>query len=248
MMPVGEYDRRLVILTRERGKISVFAKGARRQSSPLIACSQPFVFGDFFLYQGRNSYTLYGAEIKNYFQELRGDVELTFHGLYFCEVMDYLTSEGNDELDFLRLLYQSLRALSHPRIGAKLARVVFDWKSFYLNGEGPCVGRCAFCGKDANEIMENAPDGKVLFRVKAGGIVCEECAAMPEKNRFGEAGCRLSPGAWYALNFIGGTPIDKLFTFVLKDEVQKELASLFCAYRKEYMPHRFSSLELLETL
>ncbi len=62
-------DRRLVILTREQGKITAFAKGVRRPSSQLISKTQLFVMGAFTVYPGRNAYTL-DVDAKEYFHEL----------------------------------------------------------------------------------------------------------------------------------------------------------------------------------
>ena len=124
--PVGEYDRRLVILSRERGKITAFARGARRPGSPLMACSCPFVFGNFSLYEGRDAYTLVQAEIQNYFREIAEDMEAACYGSYFLEFSDYYARENIEALEPLKLLYQSLRALLKPAIPNRLVKPVLS--------------------------------------------------------------------------------------------------------------------------
>lgn len=136
-VPIGEYDRRVVILTKERGKISAFAKGARKPNSRLVAAASPFSFGEFKLYEGRTSYNIVEAEISNYFEGLREDFEGACYGMYFLEMMDYYTRENNDEKQMLKLLYQSLRALQHPGLKRELVRCIFELKAIVLNGEFP---------------------------------------------------------------------------------------------------------------
>ena len=137
--PIGEYDRRVVMLTKEKGKISAFAKGSRRQTSKLLAATNPFSFGTFQLYAGRISYNILDASISNYFDGLREDFEGAYYGMYFLEVMDYYTRENNDEKEMLKLLYQSLRALMHESLDNRLVRYIFEMKAMVLNGEFPGI-------------------------------------------------------------------------------------------------------------
>ena len=135
--PVGEYDKRVVILTKERGKLAAFARGARKQSSRLLAPTCPFSFGQFGLYAGKNSYTLTEASISNYFEALRKDFEGACFGQYFLEICDYCARENNDERELLKLLYQSLRALSASSIPKELVRYIFEIRTIVINGEFP---------------------------------------------------------------------------------------------------------------
>lgn len=143
--PIGEYDRRVVLLTKERGKISAFAKGSRRPGNRLMAPTNPFSFGQFKLFAGRNSYTMSDAEITNYFEELRQDFAGAYYGMYFLEICDYYTRENNDETGMLKLIYQSLRALAAPNFDNRLVRSVFELKSVMINGE--------FLGVSAQDVL-----------------------------------------------------------------------------------------------
>lgn len=137
--PIGEYDRRICLLTKERGKISAFAKGARKPGTKTSAATNLFSFGVFKLHEGKNSYTIAEADISNYFEQLRTDYISAYYGMYFAEVTDYYTRENNDEREMLKLLYQSMRALCVVSLPNDLIQCIFEIKAIAINGEFPGI-------------------------------------------------------------------------------------------------------------
>lgn len=231
--PIGEYDRRVVILTKERGKISAFARGARRPNSALVGVTSPFSFGQFTVYEGRTSYTLMSASISNYFQELRMDVEGAYYGFYFLDLANYYGREANDETRLLKLLYQTFRALVNPKIPNRLIRYIYELKIISINGEAPQVFECISCGDTERD---------KVFSVQKGGLVCVDCGAQIRDGR------RLLPSTLYTMQYIVSSSIEKLYTFLVKDEVLEELADVVTEYLDGYVGKRFKSLEILETI
>lgn len=232
-MPIGDYDKRLVILTKERGRITAFAKGARRPNSALLACSQPFSFGEFFVYESRSSFRIVSVNIQNYFAELREDLDSVYYGLYFCELADYLTQENMDGTLILKLLYQSFRALIKKSIDPKLIRYIFELKIIALNGEAPQVFECINCG---------STDELQWFSPTAPGALCAQC-----RKHYNDAR-KVSPSTIYTMQYILATDVVKLFNFTVTNEVLWEFAKCMDQYRKLTIEKEMKSLELLEML
>lgn len=158
--PVGESDKRVVILSKERGKITAFARGARKPNSRFLAATNPFSFGVFKLYEGKSAYTLADVTVQNYFEQMRTNYDAAMYGMYFLEVMDYYTQENNDEAEMLKLLYQSLKALLCDSLDKKLVRCVFEMKTLVIQGEFPGApkdGRWAEATFYAIDFIEKTP-------------------------------------------------------------------------------------------
>lgn len=231
-MPIGEYDKRITLLTKERGKITAFARGARRQNSQFLAVTNPFSFGEFELFEGRSTYTVSKASAGNYFRELANDFAAACYGFYFLEFAEYYCQENGDEREMLKLLYQSLRALESTAFDNRLVRVVFELKALAINGEAPNVFRCAKCG--GKEKLSH-------FSAETAQMLCASCAGA------GAASYRaLLESTVYAMQFVISSPVEKLYTFSVSPEVLAELMRAMREFFARHIRHAFRSLAVLE--
>ncbi|MGN6711149.1 DNA repair protein RecO [Anaerocolumna jejuensis] len=232
-MPVGEYDKRLVILTKEKGKITAFAKGARKPGSAFLACSNPFSFGTFELYEGRSAYTILAVNITNYFEELRVDVEGAYYGMYFCELADYYSHEFEDGGESLKLLYQSLKALSLENIGKPLVRRIYELRLFQINGVAPQVFACVKCGRK---------EELVSYKETLSGVLCKNCRTGSKDT------VKISEAALYTMQYILSAPLTKLYTFTVSGEVLQELETCMDIHAREQIDRELKSLKILKMM
>ncbi len=231
--PAGDYDKRMVILTKELGKITVFARGARKSTSPFLASANPFVMGSFQIVEGRSAYSLRQANVKEYFTDLAMRQPGVYYGFYFLELADYYGKEGNCETHTLNLLYVTLKALMSGQISNALIRAIFELRTQVINGEYPALFECVECG--AKENLRYISD-------RLEGCVCAGCAPGVRDK------WELSGTALYALQYIVSVPLEKLYTFTLKPEVEREVTRWTKRYIEKHTDKKFKSLEILEVM
>ena len=134
-MPMGEHDRRVLLLTAEIGKVSAFIRGGRKAGNPLMAAGMAFAFGRYELYPGRSAYTVKSAELQNYFDFLSMDPEAFCYASYFAELAAYYSRENIEDYPLLRLLVKGIQSLSNARLNRALVRYSFELKLMQIEGE-----------------------------------------------------------------------------------------------------------------
>lgn len=233
--PIREYDRRVELLTRERGRISAFAQGARRPNSALSACTLLFTFGEFQVREGRNSYYISSGTIQSQFGDLAEDYDALCYCSYFAEMARYFTRENMEAPQELLLMYVTIRAVMAAKIPLPLIRVVYELRLMMIEGEMLELFECLGCGKQNTRTVYLA----------AGGLVCEDCAAKDEKLKHSYP-LQVSADALYTLQYILTAETGRLYAFRVTDPVLGELKNFMKRYFARYLPHHFSTLDFIE--
>ncbi len=166
-LAVREADRVLVLLTREQGKLRVWAHGAARPASRKRGAVQPFCRSRFLLAQGREIDTVRQAEVLEDFAFLYADLKALGLAVYLCELAEGFAPEGQPNPGIYRLLLQVLRRLTGPR--RDLLVRFFESSILALSGLRPELDVCAACA--------GRPAGPLRFSPRLGGLLCGACRA-----------------------------------------------------------------------
>ncbi len=173
VFPWSETSCIATLFTRDFGKISVLAKGARRPKSPfeaaldlLSVCRIVFIpkAGDVLD-------LLTEAKLTRRFRAGARDLLRLYAGYYVCELLDRVTLRDDRHTEVFALAEQTLDALA--RTDLEIRAIVLRWELQLMRmlGHLPSWNQCSQCG-------EPIPDAATsVFGAEAGGVLCERCQA-----------------------------------------------------------------------
>lgn len=226
-----ESDSILTVLTAEKGKLAVIARGARKRGSRLAAASQLLAYSEMTVYESRGWHMMREGTTVQIFAGLRQEVERLALASYFAELTETVTQEGESAEEILPLLLNALYALGELRREPALVKAAFELRLLSAAGFAPMLFGCCRCGAEE--------DGVALDPL-AGGMVCERCA--------GVGTMALSSGAIAAARHIVLAEAKRLYAFSLAPEELAQLARAAERYALTQLERGFSTLEFYQSL
>lgn len=166
-MDYQETDKLVTIFTEQEGKIRAIAKGIKKPGSTLRACIQPFCHSLLYLRPGRNLELVTQGRLKDFYGNLREDINGTLQAMYLMELLD---KSLMDRVAMKPLFNTTVEVLEYLDLHGlnPLAIRYFELKLLIYLGYQPVLGQCVRCGQSVNNDRE--------FDLAEGGVICATCS------------------------------------------------------------------------
>jgi DNA repair protein RecO (recombination protein O) len=168
----GESDKVVTLLSRERGKVSAFARGARASRRRFGGALEPFTLltAEARVRSGSELLGLESVAVEQGFGAIRGDLARIACASYAAELARELVRDHEPHADLFDLLAAYLALLdAEPARPAALR--AFELGALRAAGLMPRLDGCARCG---GELAGALP--AVRFDPGQGGALCAACA------------------------------------------------------------------------
>lgn len=227
-------DKLLTVLTKDRGRVTLRARGVRSNRSRLKAPCQLLAFSEFTVFENRGFLTVQEAASKELFWELRSDLERLSLSSYFAHVAEVVSQEDSPNPQLLSLLLNCFYALGKLQKPQALVKAAFEVRIACLSGYEPDLSGCAVCGNPAAD----------RFNVSRGVLQCERCRIEEDD------GLRmpLGVGTLAALHYLTACDSRRLFSFEIGPDSLRELGDLAETYLTAQLERGFSTLDFYKSL
>lgn len=162
------------LFTRDFGKISVVAKGARRPKSPFEAALDLLsVCRVVFIDKSADALcTLTEAKLARRFRTQGGQLLRLYCAYYIVELLEKLTDQHDPQSELFDLAQDSLRQLEQADVELRAVVLRFELQVLRLTGHMPSLRLCAQCG---NEV--EASSGWITYGALSTGVMCPICSS-----------------------------------------------------------------------
>ena len=161
----------VTLMTRDFGKITALAKGARRRKSPFEAALDVLsICRIVFLHKKSQAMDLLTeAKLERRFRRASTDLERLYAGYYVAEILSALTDQADPHPELYDVATKAIVALdTDAAVPETLLR--FELGALRMLGHTPMLDRCAGCGREKTLV-----DRRVNFALNAGGVFCDTC-------------------------------------------------------------------------
>lgn len=163
----SDYDRMVTLFSPTMGRLDCIARGCKKPKSPLLNACEPFVSGEFQLYQKGERFTMEQCQISESFYELRTDYDRLQHGVYWLKLLDGCVMPDVPMEDLFLITLRALAHLNYSDLPPEMLTMAFEMHLMAQLGYAPRVDTCQKCGRPI--------DGDARFDADRGGCVCLHC-------------------------------------------------------------------------
>lgn len=217
----GESDKLITVLTADKGKLLISAKGVRSMKSKNMALCRIFTYANFEYYERAGRYWLASGEVTDSFYGLNNDIESLALASYIVDVTNELSGEGAPDGTLLRVTLNTLYAIEKKLRPLEQLKGAFEFFVMAHAGFLPDVSVCEKCGGDNAEAF--------YLDVMNGALLCCECVKskeialtgeIPEYDRFATKNVLLplTGEVIMAIRYAISADPKRLFSFTLKSE------------------------------
>ena len=249
---INENDKYLTVLCEEYGKISFKAAGVRNYKSKYIAVAQPFAYSEFTIFKTPAFIRMNEASVIESFYEIRLDLASLALAVYLSDIASVIcVGENKDDGDILRLLLNTLHIINNKKMPNKTIKAVFELRALSKSGFMPNLEECEICSRRRFD-----DDIVTFFDVIGGNLICGDCIDKLNQNGTGDSVeywerggelqkklVRISSDVLTALRFVTAARDEKLFSFILHDDIINEFSNVCEKYLLEQIGMNIDSLK-----